>query len=400
MADVALIEQQQPPSPQPPQPPSSRYIIHCPWIIPPNIFGIEVAGIALKHGFNVAFPTETVYGLGASIYSILAIHDIYKKKGRPSTNPLIVHIPSYPDVFRHDLTHMTTNERVVFKVLAHTFWPGPVTFILRANMDKVHPCLTNGTDWVGLRAPNHPVAQALLQAAGVPIAAPSANRSGNVSPTAPGHVADDYAGLGIFMPILGDNSNSEKGGEGNVGIESTIVKVEEIEGGTVRITILRAGAIGPKEVTQALDEMRINVLYVVTTKVNEVNGETSVAPGQELKHYSPQNATTYQGTTRTQTAPSLEDYSSAILIATHGAVGKYGGKYCKCFILPNNAKDCASVLYNTMREADAYCKGCGQTRPSIVMCTEGIHAEEGCGFMDAIKDKVFRASSGKEPVRV
>jgi L-threonylcarbamoyladenylate synthase len=298
-------------------------------------------------------------------------------------------------VFCHDLTRMTSNEKMVFKVLADVFWPGPVTFILRANMKVVHPCLRNDTSWVGIRAPDHPIAQALLRAAGVPIAAPSANRFGYVSPAAPGHVADDYAGLGIFMPILGDNSNSKN----RVGIESTIVKVEE-EGGMVCITILRAGAIGPKEVTHALAKMRINIPYKVTAKVNEVNGETSVAPGQALTHYSPQHATTYTGTICTHTASYLTDYNNAILIATSDIVERDGGKYRQCFTLPDNAKECASVLYTTMREADAYCKGYRQTRPSIVMCTEGIHAEEGCGFMVAINDKVYRASSGKVLVRV
>lgn len=304
MADEELIEQQQRTA-QPSQPTlwllfwcyilyimcilyvvkiKARAIIYRSWILPPTRVWVAILGWALYLGFNVAFPTETVYGLGASIFSIRAIRSIYKKKGRPSTNPIIVHIPSYDDVFRHDLPRMTTNEKIVFKVLAHEFWPGPVTFVIRANMKVVHPCLTNGTGWVGLRVPNHPIAQALLRAAGVPIAAPSANRSGNVSPTAPGHVADDYAGLGIVMPILGDDKHD---GRGKVGIESTIVKVEEEEGGLVCITILRAGAIGPKEVTQALDEMHINIPYVVTAKSNDVNGETSVAPGQELKHYSP-----------------------------------------------------------------------------------------------------------------
>jgi L-threonylcarbamoyladenylate synthase len=374
-----------------------KAVVYRPWILPATTFWITILGWALYLGFNVAFPTETVYGLGASIWSLSAINSIYEKKGRPSTNPLIVHVPSYDDVFRHDLTRMTPNEQIVFKALADVFWPGPVTFVVRANMNVVHPCLTNGTNWVGLRAPAHRVAQELLRAAGVPIAAPSANRSGNVSPTTSNHVADDYTGLGTFMPIIGDDDNSKKG---KVGIESTIVKVNEGEGGMISITFLRAGAIGPNDITNALAKMRINVLYKVTTKVNEVNGETSVAPGQELKHYSPQNATTYKGTIRTQTTPSLDDYSSAILIATSDVVERYGGKYHKYFTLPYNAKDCASVLYTTMREADAYCKGSGQTRPSIVMCTEGIRAERGCGFMVAINDKVFRASSGKEPVLV
>lgn len=381
----------------------AKAIVYRPLILPPTTFWITILGWALYLGFNVAFPTETVYGLGASIWSRSAINGIYKKKGRPSTNPLIVHIPSYDDVFRHKLTYMTPNEQIVFKILAHEFWPGPVTFVVRANLFKIRPQLRNGTPFVGLRVPNDPVALALLRVAGVPIAAPSANRSGNISPTAPDHVFQDYKGLGIFMPILGDDGNKKK-----VGIESTIIKFEE-KNSIVHITILRAGAIGLKDITLAIDEMHIDVSYVVTAKVNEVNGTTSVAPGQEILHYSPTNATTYRATastittgttitTPTTTATSTLSSPMSILIATPIIGEEHGEKYQKCFTLPDNAKDCALVLYSIMRDADDYCKSEGVK--VIVICTDGIHAEEGCGFMDAIKDRVFRASGGKELIHV
>lgn len=192
------------------------------------------------------------------------------------------------------------------------------------------------------------------------------------------------------MPILGDDADNEK----KVGIESTIIKIEE-KNSIVHITILRAGAIGLKDITMAIDEMHIDVSYVVTAKVNKVNGETSVAPGQELLHYSPKNATTYRATT-TIFSPPMPPMS--ILIATPIIGEEYGEKYEKCFTLPDNAKDCASVLYSIMRDADAYCKREGIK--VIVICIEGIHAEEGSGFMEAIKDKVFRASGGKELIHV
>ncbi len=381
-------------------------IVYRPWILPATTFWITILGWALYLGFNVAFPTETVYGLGASIWSLSAINGIYKKKGRPSTNPLIVHVPSYDDVFRHKLTYMTPNEQIVFKILAHEFWPGPVTFVVRSNLFKIRPQLRNGTPFVGLRVPNDPVALALLRVAGVPIAAPSANRSGNISPTASDHVADDYKGLGIFMPILGDDADNEK----RVGIESTIIKFEE-KNSIVHITILRAGAIGLKDITLAIDEMHIDVSYVVTAKVNEVNGTTSVAPGQEILHYSPINAMTYRATASTTTTPTITTptttasipphippmpHGSSILIATPKIGEEHGRKYKECFTLPDNAKECASVLYSIMRGADDYCKSEGVK--VIVICTDGIHAEEGCGFMDAIKDRVYRASGGTDLV--
>jgi L-threonylcarbamoyladenylate synthase len=407
----------------------AKAIVYRPLILPPTTFWITILGWALYLGFNIAFPTETVYGLGASIWSLSAINGIYKKKGRPSTNPLIVHIPSYDDVFRHKLTYMTPNEQIVFKNLAHEFWPGPVTFVVRANLFKIRPQLRNGTPFVGLRVPNDPVAHALLRVARVPIAAPSANCSGNISPTASDHVFQDYNGLGIFVPILGDDADKKK----KVGIESTIIKIEE-KNSIVHITILRAGAIGLKDITMAIDKMHIDVSYVITAKVNVVNGTTSVAPGQELLHYSPKNATTYRATTTTTTATTSATATTttsatttattsatattttsatattttsatatlsspmSILIATPKIGEEYGEKYQKCFTLPDNAKDCALVLYSIMRDADAYCKREGIE--VIVICTEGIDAEEGCELMNAIKDKVFRASGGKELIHV
>ena len=202
------------------------------------------------------------------------------------------------------------------------------------------------------------------------------------------------------MPILGSKVDEQK----LVGIESTIVKIyEEDYTNIVRITILRAGAIGLNEITKAIDEMHIDVSYEINEHSNEVNGDTSIAPGQELTHYSPNNAETYQGTTiATDSILSHTSigYSNSILIATNENVRKYGRKYHKCFTLPDNAKGCASVLYSIMRNADAYCKENEQSTMTIIICTEGIRAEEGCGYMMAIKDKVFRASSGKEPVSI
>lgn len=368
----------------------AKAIVYRQWILPATTFWITILGWALYLGFNVAFPTETVYGLGASIWSVSAINSIYKKKGRPSTNPLIVHIPSYDHVYHHDLTRMTVNETVMFKILAHEFWPGPVTFVVRANVNNVYPQLRNSTSWVGLRVPKDHIALALLRAAGVPIAAPSANRSTCISPTASDHVADDYKGLDIFMPILGDDCDGYN--KKKVGIESTIIKIEE-KNSIVHITILRSGAIGLTDITQAIDEMRIDVSYMVTAMVN---GTTNVAPGQELLHYSPKHATTYRATTTT--ASTFSAYNNSILIATPIIGEEHGGKYHKCYTLPDESKECASVLYSIMRDADAYCKKKGID--VIVMCIEGIHAEEGCGFMEAIEDKVNRASSGKDLVRV
>ena len=206
-----------------------RPLIYRPWIFSATSFWIKVGGLALYYGFNVAFPTETVYGLGASIWSPTAIHGIFEKKGRPITNPLIVHVPSYSNVFKHDLTRMTPNEKVLFKILANEFWPGPVTFVVSANPDKIDPIIRNNTPFVGLRVPADPTALALLQAAGVPIAAPSANRYQMVSPVSAEDVCDDYTGLGIFMPILKGEENRRRVGVELIELIELIGLIELIE---------------------------------------------------------------------------------------------------------------------------------------------------------------------------
>jgi hypothetical protein len=218
-----------------------------------------------------------------------------------------------------------------------------------------------------------------------------------VSPDTDQHVADDYKGLNIFMPILGDDCDGKK----KVGIESTIIKVDESANGIVCITILRAGAIGLTDITKALEKVHIDVPYDISAKSNEVDNETSESPGKALKHYSPKNAKTYQGIIcehpTSAHISTLADYERTILIAPNTIVNKYGKKYHKCYTLPDDSKECARVLYSTMREADAYCERKGIE--IIVMCTEGIHAKEGCGFIGAIEDKVNRASE-KDLTRV
>jgi L-threonylcarbamoyladenylate synthase len=370
-----------------------RPLIYRPWIFPATSFWIKVGGLALYYGFNVAFPTETVYGLGASIWSLTAILGIFRKKRRPITNPFIVHIPSYSDVFKHDLTCMSPNEEVVFELLADKFWPGPLTFVVPANTAKVDPIIRNNTPFVGLRVPADPTALALLQAAGVPIAAPSANRYQMVSPGSADDVYDDYTGLGIFMPILKGEKNRKR-----VGVESSIVMIHEVNG-IVHLIILRAGAITAKNLVDTLVGM-CDIPYVVVEKCNDVNGSTSVAPGQALLHYSPENATTYIGTTNTSYIGHIDsiDHAKSVLIATEKVVRVYGGKYQTCFTLPSTSKECASELYSVMRKANAFCKVSGSV--NIVICIEGISGEEGCGLLEAVEDKIRRASAGKAPIGV
>ena len=186
----------------------------------------------LRAGELVAFPTETVYGLGADAANAQAVRRIFAAKGRPADHPVIVHLPDVSHVSR-----WASAMPEAARLLAAAFWPGPLTLIL-PRAAGVHDVVTGGQDSVGLRVPSHPVARALLHAFGGGIAAPSANRFGRISPTRAAHVAGD---LGASVALILD------GGACEVGIESTIIALTH---GVP--TLLRPGAIGVHEIAQVL----------------------------------------------------------------------------------------------------------------------------------------------------
>jgi L-threonylcarbamoyladenylate synthase len=186
---------------------------------------IEEAAKMLREGGTVAFPTETVYGLGADARNTAAVEAVFAAKGRPSDNPLIVHIADFSA-----LDKLVAEVHPTAVALMDAYWPGPLTVVLPVREGVLSPCVTAGLDTVGVRMPDHPVALALLSAAGCPVAAPSANRSGRPSPTLASHVMDDLAGyIGGVLD----------GGAAGVGLESTVVQVQP--DGTV--AVLRPGGI-------------------------------------------------------------------------------------------------------------------------------------------------------------
>lgn len=224
--------------------------------------GIRRAGGILKRGGLVAFPTETVYGLGANALDKTAAKRIYRAKGRPSDNPLIVHIADWEDIF---LIAREVPEQA--KKLADAFWPGPLTMILKKT-DAVPPATTGGLDTVAVRMPDHEIARALIRAGGGYVAAPSANTSGRPSPTTAQHVADDMDGR-IEMII--------DGGPSGIGLESTIVDLTE---GTP--VILRPGYIN--------EQMLGRVLGCVETDRALISDDDNIrpkAPGMKYRHYAP-----------------------------------------------------------------------------------------------------------------
>ena len=226
--------------------------------------GIRLAAECIKNGGLVVFPTETVYGLGADGTSADAAKRIYEAKGRPSDNPLIIHIAQPEDASLYAETD------AIYKTLADAFMPGPLTVVMKAK-ESVPLATRGGLSTVAVRCPAHPVANLLIRLSGVCIAAPSANLSGKPSPTDARQVAEDM--MGRVDMILDD-------GSADFGLESTIVKIEE-DGS---LTLLRPGRITPEEL-KAATGVPLAISDAVTGKLKE--GAAAPSPGMKYRHYAP-----------------------------------------------------------------------------------------------------------------
>ena len=223
---------------------------------------LEAAAQIIKNGGLVAFPTETVYGLGADATDEAAAKKIYSAKGRPSDNPLIIHISRPEDAERYAHT-----SELYYK-LAGAFMPGPLTVIL-PKKETSPASVTGGLDSVAVRCPSHPIAKALIAAVGTAIAAPSANLSGSPSPTCAEHVISDLTGR-VDMII--------DGGDCEIGLESTIVK---LDGNSA--TLLRPGAITHDALLCVCE--RVDIAPAVTERLGE--NERPLSPGMKYRHYAP-----------------------------------------------------------------------------------------------------------------
>lgn len=222
---------------------------------------VEKAGIMLRAGALVSFPTETVYGLGADATNGQAVARIFEAKKRPSFNPLIVHVAD-EDAARRIAVFDSRAD-----IVAATLWPGPLTLILPiAPGAGLSDLVTAGLHTVAVRVPDHDLAQAILRAAAIPVAAPSANPSGRVSPTTPMHVA---SGLGDAVDLI------VAGGRTQVGIESTIL---DLSGPKARL--LRPGAVLPGEIESLIGPIE-------TASSDDANADRPIAPGQLRSHYAP-----------------------------------------------------------------------------------------------------------------
>jgi L-threonylcarbamoyladenylate synthase len=224
---------------------------------------IAYAADVIKSGGLVAFPTETVYGLGANALDQEAVKKIFKAKGRPADNPLIVHIAD-----KSEVNKLVTGMPPDALHLIEAFWPGPLTLVMEKS--EIVPCIiTAGLDSVAVRMPSHPVAMALISKSGVPVAAPSANTSGKPSPTIPEHVIEDMSGkVNVII----------EAGNANVGLESTVLDLTVFPP-----VILRPGGITPPQLLEVLKEVNIDPGLFS----NNNKDMPPKSPGVKYRHYSP-----------------------------------------------------------------------------------------------------------------
>lgn len=224
---------------------------------------VAQAARAIRSGEPVAFPTETVYGLGANALDPIAVARVFEAKGRPRFDPLIVHLGATPEMTRYAHPEDLADPRV--RRLASRFWPGPLTLVLR-KLPVIPEIATAGLDTVGLRVPDHPVALRLIAQAGVPIAAPSANRFGSLSPTRAEHVRRQ---LGDRVALILD------GGPSRIGVESTVLLLARR-----RAVLLRPGGL-PAEAIEA------EIGPLEPAGADDASNDPAQSPGMSLAHYAP-----------------------------------------------------------------------------------------------------------------
>ena len=224
---------------------------------------VQAAAQLLKEGEVVGIPTETVYGLAANAFDEQAVAKIFKAKGRPADNPLIVHISSL-DM----LSELVAKIPPLALKCAEKFWPGPLTMIMPKS-DKLPEITSGGLDTVGIRMPSHKTARAIIEESGLPLAAPSANLSGSPSPTTAQHVFNDMNGK---IPCILDGNFSA------VGVESTVISFEDNA-----VRILRPGFISAEDLKEITDNVIIDKGVLQMLDPNAV----AASPGMKYKHYSP-----------------------------------------------------------------------------------------------------------------
>jgi L-threonylcarbamoyladenylate synthase len=327
---------------------------------------IRIAADVIKKGGLVAFPTETVYGLGADALNPDAVAKIFKAKERPADNPIIVHIADKKDVYR-----LARDVQAKAEKLMNEFWPGPLTLTLKRS--NIMPDITvAGLDTVAIRMPSNEVALALIRESGKPIAAPSANRAGKPSPTIAEHVIDDLAGR---IDVVLD------GGPTRVGVESTVIDMA-----TTVPQVLRPGGISFEELKRVLGKVSLHPGATASRGFRVLKAR---APGMKHRHYAPEaELIVVEGRlnevvkrVKELTALSMADGKTVGILATDGSVSNYDADVVKSLGSRSDVGSIAKNLFRMLREFDE--------ENVDVIIAEGISVK-GLGL--AVMNRLRRAS--------
>jgi len=327
----------------------------------PAATAIDIAARAIKSGGLVAFPTETVYGLGADAWSESAVDKIFRAKGRPATDPLIAHLADVAQLA--DLARDVPDSALE---LCRRFWPGALTLVLLKSA-RVPANLTAGLDTVALRMPDHAVAAALIEAAGIPIAAPSANRFSRPSPTTAQHVLDDLAD---DIDVLLD------AGPTTIGLESTIISLVDDPP-----QLLRPGGVPLEALRRLIPDLRFEPRFLH-------DAEAAPAPGTLLKHYSPRaKLLLFQGADDAAVFAAMRaeiggDRRVGLMLSDADAAA-FADLDVEIERLGANAEQAALRLFAAMRALD---------RAGVDLILALAPEERGLGL--AIRDRLLRAAEG------
>ena len=401
------------------------------------IDSIDEAAAALRSGGLVAFPTETVYGLGAHAFDADAVARIFTVKGRPRSDPLIVHVPT--PVAAEALVTLDAKGLALMRRLMASFWPGPLTLVAPA-CPALPPAVTAGSGFVGVRCPAHARAVALLKAAALPVAAPSANRFGHVSPTKAEHVMDD---LGAHDILVLRPSADDLGACCDVGIESTVLK---LDAAAKELVLLRRGGVAEAELARWLESAQTGFTLRIQSPKHAVKhpppgpgppaqsaadkaanaedaaamqapGMAMQAPGMLLTHYAPDLPSfllrAAPPATTANASPPVANVAAYALrtavVVDYGSRLRHLERTCLAYrdLSPSgDASEAAAGVFEALRWAEAQAVRGGQCvlLPNLLPPSEGGVGQVAQDTLPqasheaepAVADRLFRAASGRE----